>query len=442
MATRISARSAAVPARSFWQTLHRERTRGPSRRIPSYDEVFGPQVLNPSAVQLRGGRVNFESVKVDSFDVTHWIPDTHGGFHPTLPTFDISRENGVLDGWTAFLRDSKTKRALSNVRPLSGPITQGVQLVTNHGKADALEGAELVVAPPIGAAVPTGVLCTSCASVMDFPAAEKYPALPDPQTITGSVTGPNGPTAADIVFEALAFTDVSGQYDYLDFEYTGYASARPGQNPNAPSTYSVTLPQGPYRVDVRPLDGSTAMEVTRLDVGARTTTKNFVLGAPRTLRGTARLTDNRPLVAATVEAIPQSQGCSTPPNLGDGGGALGPLKTLDLSSPGCLPRPQQATTQPNGSFELPLDPGGYVVRIRPSDGTRLPWVTQDLPAGTGDQTLDIEVPAPFHTGFQLVDADGALVTHAVVRAFAGSVEIGQTISATDGRCDLYLALPP
>jgi hypothetical protein len=83
-----------------------------------------------------------------------------------------------------------------------------------------------------------------------------------------------------------------------------------------------------------------------------------------------------------------------------------------------------------------------MVRVRPSDGTRLPWVTQVLPAGTGDQTLDITVPAPFHAGFQLVDADGAPVSHAVVRAFAGTVEIGQTLTATDGRCDLYMALPP
>ncbi len=343
----------------------------------------------------------------------------------------------MLDGWTAFLRDATTLRVLSDVRPLSGAVTVGVRLLTHRLSStvpDALTNAELVVVPPAGIALPTGVFAPHPV----LPQALTYPPLPQGVTLTGSVTGPGGrPIAADLVFEALAFTDASGKPNYLDFEFVGRASARPEQGPGGSSSYQVDLPLGPYRVDVRPLDGSARSTVTVLNVDTQHLQQDFALAAPLTVQGSALIADGRPLAAASVEALPQ--GCPTPPGLADGGSAA---SLAPVDSPWCLPRPQQTLTDPYGSFKLSLDAGRYRVRVKPADGTRLPWASTVVQVGDVLPTINLVVPAPFRSTFKLLGADGSPISRAVVRAFSGSVEVAQTLTDVDGTCDLLVALPP
>jgi hypothetical protein len=180
-------------------------------------------------------------------------------------------------------------------------------------------------------------------------------------------------------------------------------------------------------------------------------TKSFALGAIPTLSGLAKVADQRPLAGATVIAIPTH--CFEPNSIADARG----LATPPAPSPWCMPRPAQTTTASDGSFSLAIDPGAYALSVRPSDGTRLPWVTQPIsvslaPAGFQGK-VQFMVPAPFSVGLQLVDPYGNRLVHAIVRAFAEppavtsvsgtnpAVELGEAITDENGNYEMYVTLP-
>ncbi len=79
-----------------------------------FDIVFGPELRAVSA------QSSFDSDIVTGFDAT----TEEGQGTPTLPTFDISRADG-LEGWSAYLRDATTLQIISNVKPLSGTLAPG-----------------------------------------------------------------------------------------------------------------------------------------------------------------------------------------------------------------------------------------------------------------------------------------------------------------------------
>jgi hypothetical protein len=158
--------------------------------------------------------------------------------------------------------------------------------------------------------------------------------------------------------------------------------------------------------------------------------------------GKARTTDQRALARATVEAVPMH--C---PSLTDGQGMIVPG---DFSS--CLPRAMsrrvvdggsaQVTTDTEGSFSLDLDPGVYLVRVEPSLGTRLPWVTQSVVVPT-PSALRFEIPAPVYRGMVLSDTVGNPITNAIVKMFtvpdsASATEVGEAITDATGRFDMYI----
>jgi hypothetical protein len=140
-----------------------------------------------------------------------------------------------------------------------------------------------------------------------------------------------------------------------------------------------------------------------------------------------------------------------------------------------MPREAQATTASDGSFGgLVLDPGRYLLRVRPADGTRLPWFVVPsfppvAPAGGGPplpvEAGKIEVPVPVSAGLTLLDPGNNAVVRALVRVFtmpipapqppAGqcmppmtetatpvpAVEVGRAITDATGHYELYLAPP-
>src|SRR5260370_33115955 len=83
---------------------------------------------------------------------------------------------------------------------------------------------------------------------MEPPRGEAYPQLAPPINVRGSITGPGGaadanvPLDADVVFEGLAFTDVTGVLNYKDFELTAAAPARGAAGRRA--AYPATPPPG------------------------------------------------------------------------------------------------------------------------------------------------------------------------------------------------------
>src|SRR5580658_445163 len=281
------------------------------RPSPPFDSVFGPEVssvvlsssdpvvnLSPSCPAATTAQLQC----VDDFDVTQ---ETGQG-QPTLPTFDISRTNG-LGGWTAYLRDS-SGTVVSNVAPLAGSAAQ-VILATHHlasqglAGSDALTGTALVIAPPAGAPFPTAVFAPIVLGANAvLPATETYPALPAPSVIAGSILAEDGSSvAADVFFEALAITDANGNSNTSNFEFVGEAQATPNGSFGLP-TYSIELPQGTYRLSVRPLDPTLQVTSLTLVVGSQNdpSVGNVYVAPLRTAYGAATVADGRNLSGAEI----------------------------------------------------------------------------------------------------------------------------------------------
>ncbi len=407
----------AVEFQTYLQPGTYERTLVPTPPIGR----FAPEV---KTVAVAKG-LFLDKDNVEAFDFTR---ETGGAL--TIPTFDITRADG-LDGWTAYLRDG-SRRIISNVSALSGMTTKGVLLATRHVQqgVDALTNAELVVAPPAGLPVPTGIFAP-IGQVL--PAAETYPPLPAPVTVQGNIEREDHtPVAAELVFEALAIADAEGRLNSSNFEFVGHAQARSALS--APSSYSVELPPGQYRLSVRPLDAASQVTVVpfRVDAGnAGAAGPNIVVGARRTVLGKALVADGRSLWGGAVEAVPTA--CAPP----------------DGSSPWCFPRWASTSTAADGSFRLALDPGKYQLRVRPADGSGLPWVQTPLLVGPADLPVTlpiVTVPAPMFVGRKLVDPAANPIVHAVVRVFqmpasGPAVELGRAITNETGQYDMYIAPP-
>lgn len=404
------------------------------RPLPPFDSVFGPEIANVtlpttgSAVGLppscpAGASAQIQCV--ESFDYTTQT----GAPQATIPTFNIIRARG-LTGWTAYLRDS-SQTIVSNVASLSGTATQ-VVLATHHvsvPNGDALTGTALVIAPPLGAPFPTAVFAP-IGNVL--PVMETYPALPAPSTISGSILDADdgSPVAADLFFEAVAITDANGNSNTSNFEFLGQAQAVPG-GAFGLSSYSIELPQGTYRVSVRPFDSTHQVTTIPLLVGAQNdiASGDIVVGSLRIVTGKATVADGRNLAGAEVDATPI--GCTSG------------------NSTWCMPREATATTSADGSFQLAIDPGQYLLRILPVVGTRLPWTSRPLTIGAADAPAalaTISVPAPAAARLRIFDPTGAPIGQAQVRFFSVSpgssaVEVGRAITEQDGTFEMYLAPP-
>ncbi|HTR79854.1 MAG TPA: hypothetical protein VMH39_17200, partial [Gemmatimonadaceae bacterium] len=400
-----------------------------------YDQAFPPDVQTLAVVA--GSGTDQTPISLDS-------TSSETGLGATIPVFDISSRAGPMDGWTAYLRDN-TRLTVSNVVALHGIESPQVVLATAHvaPKADALQNTVLVIAPPAGVPMPAGVFAPNGKTL---PSALTYPQLPAPVTVTGRVvTTAGAPVPAQIVFEAHSITATlplgTNVADTSNFEFTGYATAAVNPSAGGAATYSAVLPQGTYRVSVHPL--TTASEVTIVDPAVIDDTSSgeltLTVDVQRTARGTAVVADGRPLAGATIDLLPI--GCAD----NETDAATPPI----ASSTWCLPRPLQAPTASDGSFRLAVDPGAFYLRVKPADGSRLPWVVQPFSMAAGSPPMvipSITVPAPTSVGLTLVDPGGNQLIHAVVRAFwlpnqGSAYELGNAITGVDGRYDLYLAIP-
>jgi hypothetical protein len=376
---------------------------------------------------------------ISDFDVTR---ATDQG--PVAPRFDILRAEG-LGGWTAYLRDTQTKRVFSNVVPLTGSLAQGVTLLTNHGTADAFTGLELVLAPPSGQPLPTEVFAPTG---NELSASLAYPSLPTPVTMTGRIRTPAGaPVPADVYFTATDISKGTGGKFPPNFEFTTRVSTTLDAKTGA-STYSVLLPQGDYAITVRPTDGANAVTTTTRPVGGQgndMTGEDFDVSPLVSLSGSAVVADGRALAEAIAEALPTQ--CAT--SLPDAAPPPG-------ASEACLPRPAQTLTDADGAFVLTVDPGEYLLRIRPRDGSRLPWKMSSIVVGNTSMVVPpLVIPAPVSVGMQLTDSAGEPATpsrnnpviDAIVRVYtdpsqgAPAVELGEAITDGDGNYQMYIAPP-
>ena len=416
-------------------TLYYEATIQPD---PPFDAVFPPDVQD---VTLTTGTTNDEEPLTLEYTMALGSPPMPG---LQLPNFSVSRSSGNLVGWQAYLRDAVTLRRLSTLVTLGD--SPKVVLPTSHHPAggDALTGTELVLAPPgNGSPLPTYVAGLTAG---ELPYTETVPELPTPLTVTGNVTDVSGtaPVEAELFFEVAGAISGTGIYvdepstgttlNTTNFEYTAQTSAVIDPSTNN-ATYSITLPPGEYRVTARPLDAVhqvTVVTAFNVDPTAGATSPQVLVDVLRPVQGYALIADTRYMAGALVEAVPSSCSNSPPP----------PARS---PSAYCMPRDAQTTTDAQGTYNLALDPGNYVLRIEPQSGTGFPWVTQALLVPATPVTVPpITVPAPVNAGIQLFDPYGNPVVDAVVRLFqvpaAGpAVEVGLALTDSTGTYDLYLA---
>jgi hypothetical protein len=417
-----------------------ERTLQP---VPPYSTAFPPEI-KPWPPDDQSPISNFDVTREEALAT---------GQGPSVPQFDLQRAEG-LDGWTAYLRDIRTKRVFSNVAPLKGSLAQGVTLLTNHEptpQIDALTNLELVMAPPAGQPLPTEVFApVGMPGAQELPV-EPYPSLPTPVTVTGRIQTPAGtPVPAEVFFTATDITDPSGQPYPPNFEFAATVSTTKSARTGV-SSYSLLLPRGDYQVAVRPTDASNAVTVgTRAvgDQGNLMTGQDFDVAPLVAVSGNAIVADGRPLAEAIVEVVPTA--CASSSNL------TGPASTATS----CLPRPAQTNTENDGSFALAVDPGQYLLRVRPRQGSRLPWNVQSIVVGATPLLVgEVVIPAPVSVGMHLTDQAGEKspsgmlspndnpVPNAVVRVFTDpslggpAIELGQAITDSDGQYEMYLALP-
>jgi hypothetical protein len=454
-----------VPALTFEAALQPglyERTIMPE---PPLDRAF------PPAIDIVDVEPNAPFDVSLSLDVT--MSEACG---TTFPQFCVSRCQaglgcGSVDGWSAYLRDATTKRRVSNLGSLSPtacPTPQGASctttpplqlFMTDHHPAsgDALDKAQLVVVPPEGANLPTYVLAPQAGVLKPD---ENYAPLPSPTKVEGYVTSGGSFVRANLIFEATAIYETTGpntapnttNYEYTARVSTGQScdgavaggsadagsvdSGGGGAPPNNESGavtstsafYCVTLPAGVYRVTVRPVDLSA--EVTVIPAVAVPSqpflTQPFDLQPQPQVSGIVTLTDARTLAGATVEAIPTQ--CSR-----------------TTTTPWCMPRPPAPTTTAgDGTFTLSLDEGSYLLRVRPADGSSLPWVVQSVLVTPRPTQLMVSVPAPFYISPTLT-LENNPVSSAVVRVFDTSqplaAEVGRTITDAYGHFQMYIAPP-
>jgi hypothetical protein len=370
------------------------------------------------------------------FDTTREETLPTGGSR-VRPSFDIGRAAG-LAGWVAYLRNTQTKRIFSNVVPLQGSLAPGVTLLTNHDPVEALTGLELVLEPPPGQPLPTEVFAPTAKEIVS---SVVYPPLPTPVTVTGRIETPAGaPVPAAVYFTATDITDRNGQRFPPNFEFVTSVSTTTDARTGA-STYSALLPQGHFRIAVRPTDGMSAVTVVSRAVGGE---GNEMTGvdvdvAPLvTVSGTAKVADGRPLAEAVVEVLPTA--CAP---------ITGSTSMTDVFVD-CLPRTAYAGTADDGTFNLAVDPGQYLLRVRPREGSRLPWKIQPIVVGpTALPVGEVVIPAPISVGMTLTDtAKPNPVVNAVVRVFTdptqtgSAVELGEAITDVKGRYEMYIAPPP
>jgi hypothetical protein len=416
--------------------------------VPPFDQAFPPDIrqINLTSMPPSAMASVYYGCTTDP-RCTPFDPIPSGSGTPTYPMFDFSRaDGGRLDGWVVFLRDQTTLRRISNIVTLAGTQQDGVQLLTSHHPASgsAFENAALVMQPPASSGLPTAIFLPA---LNLLGRAEPYPLVPPPAQVSGRVLSVTSgqPVAADVVFEAnttpTGLCRVNSGQTVLD--QTGDLAFTASIHTDDGS-FSIALPLGVYRATARPSDQATEVTVvpnfatTALVQSSDATLcgppvqpKPIALDVARNVRGLAKVADNRPLAAATIEAIPTQ--CAVSP-----------------SDATCMPRPSQTITNTDGSYSIFLDPGVYVLRARPAEGSALPWVYQTLSvSGSAAVTggPDLIVQAPVYAGLILQDPGCNPIVEGLVRVYetpatGAAIEIGEALTDSTGHYDMYLAPPP
>lgn len=258
-------------------------------------------------------------------------------------------------------------------------------------------------------------------------------------SIAAAVTAGASGAATELTFEATSIL-VGGVETISNFTYTTRVSTTTDAA-TGKSIFSVQLPPGQYLVVARPVSGAPASSAVTLaaldapDLGPYVAPA-IALASTQLVSGKLVAADARPLSQATIEAIPTA--CAPLPG--------GLYDSPFLSTIACLPRAAQTATAADGSFSLALDPGQYLLRARPADGTRFPWVNRSISVANDPLTLEpIVVPLPVSVGLRLVDPNDNPIVQALVSMYSlpdsgGAIELGSALTDGNGRYEMFVTL--
>jgi hypothetical protein len=436
-----------VGYRAFVAPGNYERTMMPD---PPFDDAFPPWITD---------------ITIGSYTAIGPSPPLADDLEPPLGEqpldplhkVHVTRSGGkVLDGFTAFLRDSTTLRRISTIKVLSGSATDATLWTLGQTKTDTLvgesirDGVDLVIHPPDGLTVPEFALDTTSAGNI-VPGNAEYPALPAPVTVSGVVEGgpDRKPTPANLFFQSTQIDAPTPDQTNPDLHFATRVST------DANGKYQVVLPPGKYDVVVvpplapdTPYAKTTASDYEVALSPASQQGRSIQLDALGVVNGACLVSDGRALAEAEVDATPSVS-----------------LRTsLDLKErdEARWPRRNHVLTNAIGAFSLPLDPGKYDITVRPADGTRLPWViarektvvAAPPPLTPPPLTLDtVEVPPPIPVIYTLHDANEFPVVGALVHAYKlppldpkqqgfAALEIGRAVTDASGHFEMFLAGQP
>ncbi len=389
-------------------------------------------------------------------------------------TYTITPTSIPLTGWSASIRNSTTGTIISSTTTFGevafAPTSVTLNTVTPSlppiPTPTDLTGDEIVIAPPPGVSYPTLVGVAFGGKIP----AQTYPPVPTPAIVSGSVFAANASDAGG----ANSSTPISAWIDFVSVPGAGVLSQggdnfdlryRTSVHTTDNGSYSVTLPRGPYDVIVTP-DLSAGYAVTFLnhrvaDDSVPNSNDHLVqsgiglpVNLPSQLSGHVTLTNGRPLGGIQIEARP----------------SLSQFPSSDIPAelatalPSVMPaqRSVTTTTDANGFYSLPVDPGIYDVFAEAPASSGFAWgvtTSREVLAPTNavdggasggvsaNMSVDIQVPAPVDATMRLyVPNSSSVVAGALVRAYVAGgpnlsqIQIGEGM--TDSNGILKLLLPP
>jgi hypothetical protein len=447
----------------------------------AFPDLSYPVTANPATLGVELGLVSTSSSTSTLASILQWpAGSAHGA--PAIPLVVKRADGGAFGpGWTAYLRDPATLRAITSRAPLEGDAPS---VLLNYISTQAPVAFDLLIEPPPGASgVPRFLVGADQIVEQGTEVLETYPALPPEVHASGTVAGPAGDAvSATLLFFSTGIADVAScmagtpanqslQLSYQALVQTDDQLSTTG----SVGHFSVDLPQGNYSVVVEPGPTSTYAKsvngqvVVALDPpvcsGPSPSLDGLGVEAhpPLTVLGAFVTADGRPLADANVDFTPAAALAATRFNpTGTAGSEELPCPPDDCTE--VWPRSFTTTTGLDGKFRIDVDPGlPYDVTVRPEDGTGWPWLVRPdhfyqgnpavdggaavaaVVAGFEPTTLTMEpitVPAPYVLSLVLLDPNQNPLSGASVEAYAFSsgvaLNIGQAVADANGHFTMML----
>jgi len=412
--------------------------------------------LSPVAQSLAG---QSQALKYDTP-----APDGGGAIQPHAYQINEAAGAPSLEGWTVHIDDQNGHRVSGTV-VLPPGASKSVTIyeatgTKNQGGSSAGVDPDryvetLFIDPPPGSPYPRYFTPAAGGSIVG---PFTYPQLPSPVELEGFVRTSDTLQAAtaQITFVANGDTDQMLQGDLVQpapflFFSRKTTTTQLGQ-------YDRTgLYPGTLRVYVVPDDPELALTVFDKQVGPAPVQQGVTLQVNRRthVKGRVVLPNGMPVFAADVIV-----------------NASADSPFLPKDDPLARPRESRATTDTNGVFDVPSDPGFVDISIRPHDGTNFPWVVltnRVVPPNDGSDAgvqvtlnvADVVIPEPSRytqaASGVLTDSLGNPIVHAVVRAYAfppvaagpdggtpqtrGARLLGMTVTDESAKFQLFVVPP-